>query len=403
MSTTRHRFFDSIQNAPPDPILGLTDAFRADPNSGKINLSVGVYQDESGNTPVLDCVKQAEAKLLETEKTKNYLGIHGLPEYTAAISKLLFGADSDVIKNKRAACLQTPGGTGALRVAGDFLKSQFPQAKVWCSTPTWANHTNIFRQAGLGIGSYAYLAADGKSLDFSGLLDSLQQIPAGDVVCLHACCHNPTGVDPTSEQWSQILETLTERNLIPLIDFAYQGFGSGVVEDAAVVRKFADAGMEFLVCNSFSKNFGLYSERVGGLTIVTDNAQSNAAAMSQAKSVVRANYSNPPRHGGSIVATILNDAELSKSWQMELDAMRNRIQEIRHSFVQGMSQQTDKQDFSFIENQSGMFSYSGLTAMQVDELRTRHAIYIVGSGRINVAGINARNLEPLCKAIASVL
>ena len=395
--------FSGIQTAPPDPILGLTEAFRNDPNPDKINLSVGVYQDETGITPVMRCVKIAEQQLIESEKTKSYLPIQGIADYNQQLGKLLFGADGQPVTSGRIATLQTPGGTGALRVAADFLKTHHPAATIWCSRPTWANHPNVFRSAELKVENYAYLDDNGTGLDFNAMIDSLNQIPAGDIVCLHACCHNPTGVDPDQNQWNSIIEVISQRNLIPLVDFAYQGFGAGIEEDANTVRAFAESDLEFIVCNSFSKNFGLYGERIGGLTLVSKDAETAKRALSQAKLAVRANYSNPPKHGGAIVNAVLSSDELRSVWLEELSEMRLRIKLIREKFVEQISDATRAQDFSFITSQNGMFSFSGLTGVQVDELRTKHSIYIVGSGRINVAGINESNIGRLCDAISKVV
>jgi aspartate/tyrosine/aromatic aminotransferase len=392
--------FEDVLSAPPDPILGLSDAFRKDANPAKINLSVGVYQDEQGCTPILRCVKEAERRLLSTESSKEYLGIDGSAAYTAQVQQLLFGGETDPA---RCATAQTPGGTAALRVAADFLHRVFPTAQVWCSRPTWANHPGVFQAAGLAVDFYPYLHKDGRSLDFAGMIQALRQAPAGDVICLHACCHNPTGVDPSLDEWRQIAQVLRERRLLPLVDFAYQGFGDGIEQDAAGLRELARVGLELLVCSSFSKNFGLYGERVGALCSLSANPESAAAVLSQIKAAIRANYSNPPMHGGAIVTTVLNDAELRALWEQEVGAMRERIHRMRLLFVDTLKKLGVKQDFSFLKTQRGMFSYSGLSPLQVDELRTRHAVYIVGSGRINVAGMTEANIPPLCRAIADVL
>jgi aspartate/tyrosine/aromatic aminotransferase len=392
--------FESLQMAPPDAILGLTELFRKDPNPDKINVAMGVYCDESGSTPILECVKQAEIRLLAEETSKSYLGMAGLDGFGGLVQTLVFGEKP---AGERAVTLQTPGGTGALRVAADFLRQKAGAERIWVSSPTWANHPNIFKAAGLEVDSYAYLQADSLLLDFTALCDALAGIPAGDVVCLHACCHNPTGVDLSAEQWGQVADICAQNKLLPLLDFAYQGFGDGLVEDAMAIRYFMEQGSEMLICSSFSKNFGLYCERVGALTIVAGSADAAQAALSHAKLSVRTNYSNPPKHGGAIVATILGDDELATRWQQEVDAMRQRIHEMRGAFASGMKERTDVRDFSFIEDQRGMFSYSGLTREQVDRLREEHSIYAVGSGRINVAGMTPGNLDRLCDAIAAVL
>lgn len=393
--------FETIQTAAPDAILGLSEAFQKDNNPAKINLSVGVYKDPSGQTPVLRCVKQAETQLLQTEKTKGYLGIDGLPEYRQHVHGLVFNQQ---VPAERVAIVQTPGGTGALRVAADLIASQLKPAQIWLSNPTWANHNAIFAAAGVGVQSYRYLNSQKTGLDFDGMLEDLKTKPRnGDVVLLHACCHNPTGVDPTAEQWAEIAEVVRERELLPLVDFAYQGFGQGIDEDAVGIRTLLNVCDEMLVANSFSKNFGLYSERVGALSLVAKNTAEATAALSQMKVVVRSNYSNPPRHGGAIVATVLGSEELTSIWHEEVAEMRNRIASMRSEFVTQMQQRQSERDFSFLLSQSGMFSFSGLNPMQVDQLRNEYSIYIVGSGRINVAGMTAENLPQLCDAVAAVL
>jgi aspartate/tyrosine/aromatic aminotransferase len=396
--------FESLALAPPDPILGITDAFQKDPNPSKINLSVGVYKDAKGTTPVLESVKTAERRMLEGEKTKNYLAIEGLKDYAQRVQELLFGAGHEILTSGRAVTAQTPGGTGALRVAADFLKKHFPTTRVWCSKPTWANHPAVFAAAGLPVEQYAYIDAAGQGLDFAAMRAALEQIPAGDVVLLHACCHNPTGIDPTPAQWKEIAALVHERKLLPLVDFAYQGFGDGLEEDAAGLRELAQPGKELLVCSSFSKNFGLYSERVGALTVVAKDKQEAERALSQVRISVRVNYSNPPQHGAGVVATILTDPALRKQWEEELAQMRGRINSMRLRFVEMMAQKTKKKDFGFLRSQKGMFSFSGLTPVQVDELKTKHSIYVVSAGgRINVAGMTEDNLPRLCDAIAAVL
>lgn len=394
--------FDSLPLAPPDSILGLTEAFKKDPHPGKINLSVGVYKDEQGHTPILASVKEAEKRLLASEKSKGYLSIEGLAEYGAKVQEMLFGAGGEVLASRRAVTAQTPGGTGSLRVAADFLKKHFPAAKVWVSKPTWANHPAIFSAAGQQVETYAYLAADNRSLDFPAFLAALEKIPAGDIVLLHACCHNPTGVDPTPEQWKKIAAVVHARGLLPLVDFAYQGFGDGLEEDAFGLRMLAQPGKELLVCSSFSKNFGLYSERVGALTVLAGSAEAAERALSQVRISIRTNYSNPPQHGGAIVAAVLSDAELRAQWHAELAAMRDRIHAMRRLFVESMK--TAGHDFSFLSAQKGMFSFSGLSNLQVDELRSKHGVYVVGNGgRINVAGMSTASMDRLCSAVAAVL
>lgn len=392
--------FENLTMAPPDAILGLTDAFKKDPNPNKINLSVGVYQDSTGKTPILESVKKAEEKLLATESNKSYLGIDGLPEYGQAVQRLLFG---DALEAGRAVTAQTPGGTGALRVAAEFIKQAQPNATVWCSKPTWANHPSVFEAAGLRVNSYPYIDAEGKGLDFDAMIAALRQVPAGDVVLLHACCHNPTGIDPTPEQWDEIGRVLAERRALPLVDFAYQGFGDGLRDDATGLLRLLQSNAELLVCSSFSKNFGLYSERTGALTLVAADPQAAQIALSNVKRCIRANYSNPPKHGAAIVATVLSDEGLTKLWESEVTAMRDRINGMRRLFVDTLKARGVDRDFSFLLPQRGMFSFSGLSPVQVDELRSKHAVYIVGSGRINVAGMTEANMNPLCDAIADVL
>lgn len=396
--------FEQIPLAPPDAILGLGEAFKKDPNPKKINLSVGVYKDAQGNTPVLESVKEAERRILAGEKSKTYLAIEGLPDYGTRVQEMLFGSGHEIVTSRRSATAQSPGGTGALRIAADFLKKHFAHARVWCSKPTWANHQAIFTSAGLGVEQYAYIDATGKKLDFTAMLADLQKAQAGDVVLLHACCHNPTGIDPTAAEWKQIAELVQTRKLLPLVDFAYQGFGAGLQEDAFGLRELASPGQELLVCSSFSKNFGLYSERVGALTVVTPSADAAERTLSQVRTAIRVNYSNPPQHGAAIVATILSDAALRAQWEAELTAMRQRIHQMRGLFVASMKERCPTRDFSFIADQKGMFSFSGLTPVQVDELRNKYSIYVVSAGgRINVAGMTEQNMPVLCDAIASVL
>lgn len=395
--------FQQVQTAPPDSILGLNEAFRNDPNPEKINLSVGVYKDENGITPVLKCVKQAEKRLLETENSKSYLPIDGRPGYTKSVRELLFGADHEVLTAKRAVTVQTPGGTGALRVAGDFLADSFPGRTLWHSQPTWPNHPNIFTAAGIPLKTYPYFDKATNGLAFAGMMEALKQAPKGDIVLLHGCCHNPTGIDPTPQQWKEIGDLIQENELLPLLDFAYQGFGDGLSEDAAGLREIARPGQEMLICSSFSKNFGLYNERVGAMTAVAGHEAEAVAVLSQLKKVIRSNYSNPPTHGAAVVETVLGDAELNAMWEEELAHMRDRINGIRKLFVDKISACGIDQDFSFIQKQKGMFSFSGLNQMQVDQLRNEMSIYIVGSGRINVAGISETNVDRLCEGIKKVL
>ncbi|EGU34253.1 amino acid aminotransferase [Vibrio scophthalmi] len=395
--------FEKVVAAPADPILGLTEEFKKDPRSEKINLGVGIYKNEQGETPVLATVKKAEAALVETEKTKSYLTIEGTSEYGLAVQKLLFGENAEIITDKRAKTAQAPGGTGALRVAGEFIKRQLGDVKVWVSNPTWANHIGVFTAAGLETAQYSYYNAETKEKDFAAMVADLEQATAGDIVLLHGCCHNPTGIDPTADEWETLAKIVAEKKLLPLFDFAYQGFGAGVEEDAAGLRTFAKYNKEILIASSFSKNFGLYNERVGAFTLVGENEDVAATAFSQVKAIIRSIYSNPPAHGAAVVTYILNDAGLRAEWEAEVKEMRDRIQEMRELFVQTLKQQGVDADFSFIERQNGMFSFSGLNKDQVARLKDEFAIYIVGSGRISVAGMTKSNMLPLCQGIAAVM
>lgn len=395
--------FEKVQSAPADPILGLTDAYKADERANKVNLGVGVYKDSQGATPILKTVKTAEARLVETEISKTYLSIQGAPEYNASVQRLLFGADSAIISDQRARTAQAPGGTGALRIAAEFMVRQLGIKKIWVSNPTWANHGNIFRGAGLDIAEYAWYDADSKGLAFEQLQQDLASVQPGEAVLLHGCCHNPTGIDPTIEQWQVIAELVKARGALPLFDFAYQGFARGIDEDAQSVRLFCEQFDELLVANSFSKNFGLYNERAGAFTVVASNSEQAETAFSQVKTIIRGIYSNPPSHGALVVATILEDPQLTAQWQQEVADMRGRIQEMREAFVEGLKQKGVKQDFGFISEQNGMFSFSGLNKAQVEQLKTDHAVYIVGSGRISVAGITPGNINHLIDAIAEVI
>ncbi|AYY80056.1 aspartate/tyrosine/aromatic aminotransferase [Proteus vulgaris] len=395
--------FEKIIAAPADPILGLADSFRSDPRENKINLGIGVYKDETGKTPVLTTVKKAEKYLLENETTKNYLPISGIPEFGNVTQALLFGEQHSIIFEKRARTAQAPGGTGALRIAADFIAQQTTAKRVWISNPTWPNHNNIFQIAGLEICNYDYYDAKNHGLDFDGMLASLTKAQAGDVVLFHGCCHNPSGIDPTEEQWRQLAALSAEKGWLPVFDFAYQGFARGLEEDAQGLRLFAEKNPELIVASSYSKNFGLYNERVGACTIVTKDSDTAEKAFSQAKAIIRANYSNPPAHGASVVTTILSNSELKEEWIEELTTMRERIQRMRQLLVTTLQEKGAKQDFSFIIDQNGMFSFSGLNKEQVERLRAEYGIYIVGSGRINVAGLTLENMVPLCEAIVAVL
>lgn len=393
--------FEFLPIAPPDSILGLSDAFTSDPRTHKINLTVGVYKDEQGRTPILATVKKAEEILLQSETSKGYMPIEGHPGYLKAVVDLVFDKSIDVA---RIAAAQTPGGTGALRVGADTVARHFPNTRIWLSNPTWANHGSIFQAAGLATQVYSYLTADKTALDFSAMLNDLKsQGRRGDLVCLHACCHNPTGIDPTFEQWQEISALLAEKQMVPFVDFAYQGFGDGLEADAIPLRTLLEKNQEAIVCNSFSKNFGLYSERVGTVMLVSKEAKSTEAALSQIRQAIRCNYSNPPRHGAATVATILNDPALRAEWNGEVDGMRNRISQMRAMFIAGMKATNASRDFSFLSRQKGMFSYSGLNSMQADWLKKERGIYIVGTGRINVAGMSTSTMPTLCAAITECI
>ncbi len=395
--------FEKITAAPADPILGLTDIFRADARPNKINLGIGVYKDETGKTPVLTSVKKAEQYQLENETTKNYLGIEGIPAFASCTQELLFGKESPIVADRRARTAQTPGGTGGLRVAADFIANQTSAKRIWISNPSWPNHKNVFSAVGLEVLEYAYYDAANHALDFDGLLSSLKQAQAGDVVLFHGCCHNPTGIDPTPEQWAQLAELSVANGWLPLFDFAYQGFANGLEEDAQGLRIFAAKHKELIVASSYSKNFGLYNERVGACTIVAADAETADRAFSQVKAAIRANYSNPPSHGAAVVATILGNDALRAMWEQELTDMRQRIHRMRQLFVNTLQEKGAQQDFSFIIQQNGMFSFSGLTKEQVLRLREEFGVYAVNSGRVNVAGMTPDNMAPLCEAIVAVL
>jgi aspartate/tyrosine/aromatic aminotransferase len=395
--------FAVVEMAPPDPILGIVEQFKRETNPKKVNLCIGVYQDDQGVNGVLKAVKQAEKIWLEQETTKDYLGMAGEEAYGRIVQELVFGQDSAVLREQRAVTLHSPGGTGALRVGADFLHGQFPKAAVWISDPTWPNHRGIFAAAGMAVKSYPYYDEPRHGLAFERMLAALEQVPEGDVVLLHACCHNPTGCDPAPAQWDELVRLFQRRPIIPFLDFAYQGFGQGLDPDAYGVRAFAQAGLEMLVASSFSKNFGLYRERVGAITFVTLDAQEAARVMSRAKLTVRANYSNPPAHGGKAVEVVLFNAELKALWLSEVQAMCARIQQMRRLFVETLKAKGVREDFSFILQQRGMFSFSGITGEKVRKLKERYGIYMSDNGRINVAGMTPANMDYLCTAIAAVL
>jgi aspartate/tyrosine/aromatic aminotransferase len=394
--------FADLKPLPPDSILGLFEEFQADPRPGKVSLASGVYVDESGITPILDTVAEAERRILAEETTKLYKPIAGDPAYTRAVRELLLGAGHPALAEGRVETLHTPGGTGALRVAADLVRRIRPDAVVWMPSPTWPNHPQVFAAAGLETRTYPYLDAATGELDAEAMVAGLRAVPAGDVVLLHACCHNPTGIDPTPEVWARIAEAVDEAGALPLVDFAYQGFGDGLTEDAAGLLVLLRPGRELLLASSFSKNFALYDERVGALTLVGATGDEARTLLTHAKAVVRANYSNPPAHGGEIVATVLADPDLRARWEGEVATMRDRINGNRRAFVDGLTAAGAPGDHSRLLRQRGMFSLLGLTAEQVRRLKEEHALYVVGAGRVNVAGLTGANLEPVCRAIAVV-
>ncbi len=394
-------FFDRIEAAPADPILGISEAFKKDPRADKINLSVGVYKNEQGVTQILDCVKKAEKILLDEETTKSYLPIGGMPEYGRCARELIFGKESEYVDGGKAVSVHCPGGTGALRIGSDFLHQQNVATTVWISDPTWANHYQIAQAAGLKFERYPYYDRVNHCLAFDRMMDTLSQAKEGDVVLLHGCCHNPTGIDPTAEQWEQIAVFLKEHKLLPFIDFAYQGIGHGLEEDAAGLRTIAKHCPEMLIASSFSKNFGLYNERVGVLTVVCKDTETASRVFSQLKISVRTAISNPPAHGEKIVTTILSTPQLRQEWEEELAGMRDRILEMRKLLVEKLSA-AGAGDYSFIAEQNGMFSFSGLDKDQVARLKEEFGIYIVGSGRICVAGINHGNIDRLVEALNAI-
>ncbi len=393
----------SLTPAPPDPILGLTEAFRADARPGKVNLAVGVYVDDTGTTPVIPSVLEAEQRLVERAGSKGYLPIDGRPGYKNAVRDLVFGPDHEIVRSGRSATAQTPGGTGALRVAADFLLQTGASHTIWLSEPTWPNHPQLFSLAGFSLRTYPYLDESGRGVDVGGLLGALRSADPGDVLLLHGSCHNPSGVDPDAGTWAAIAEIAVERELMPLVDFAYQGFGFGLREDADWLAGLARPELEFLVCSSFSKNFALYNERVGALTVVASDANRAASALSHIKIAIRANYSNPPSHGGDIVETILNDPALRAQWEVELAGMRNRILGNRAALVDALLAAGVPGNWEPIRHQRGMFALLGLSADQVGRLRDEFAIYVVARGRINVAGLTRQNLQFVVAAVKAVL
>jgi aromatic-amino-acid transaminase len=403
MSNNAASLFSAVEMAPRDPILGVNESFNADPNPAKVNLGVGVYTDENGKIPVLECVKRAEVAMAEKSSPRGYLPIDGIAAYDKATQALVFGADSDIVKNSRAVTVQAVGGTGALKVGADFLKRVSPDAAVYISNPSWENHRALFEGAGFEVRDYVYYDAETRSLNFSGFLSAVKAMPAGSIVVLHACCHNPTGVDPTVAQWQEIATAVRAGGLVPFLDMAYQGFGDGVTEDGAVVKLFSQTPGPIFVSSSFSKSFSLYGERIGALSVVANDKDEAQRVLSQLKRVIRTNYSNPPTHGGAIVAAALTDPQARLLWEKELGEMRDRIKAMRVALHGALKRLAPTANFENILTQRGMFSYSGLTKDQVHRLRNEFGIYAVDSGRICVASLNTKNVNYVAEAIAKVL
>ncbi|USE69815.1 aromatic amino acid aminotransferase [Pseudoalteromonas maricaloris] len=394
--------FSELKPLPTDPILGLMAAYKQDTNPNKIDLGVGVYKDEQGNTPVLRAVKKAEAFRLENETTKSYIGLAGNLDFCQKMETLLLGEHSTLLAN-RVRTAQAPGGTGALRVAAEFIKRCNTNATVWVTTPTWANHISLFEAAGLTVKEYPYYDYENKGLLFDEMINALKQVPKGDVVLLHACCHNPSGMDLDQAQWKVVAELAKEQGFTPLIDIAYQGFGTSLEEDAQGLRTVADTVDEMIICSSCSKNFGLYRERIGACSIIAKDSATADVSNSVLLSVVRSIYSMPPAHGADIVNTILSSTELTQMWYDELDEMRGRINGLRTLIKESLAEKGVEQDFSFIDRQHGMFSFLGINKEQIDRLRTEYAIYMVGSSRVNVAGVSKDNIDYFADAVASVI
>jgi len=395
--------FETVELAPRDPIFGLNEQFNADTNPNKVNLGVGVYQTDEGKIPLMGAVHKAELALAQEGAARNYLPIDGLARYNQATQKLLFGADSQAVKKGLVATIQTLGGTGALKIGADFLSGLLPIKTVYISDPSWENHRAIFQRAGYTVNTYPYYNEQTKALNLDAMVDTLAKLPAKSLVVLHACCHNPTGLDPTPEQWEVIAKTIRDADLVPFIDIAYQGFGEGLDTDAAVVRLFAQTGITTFISSSYSKSFSLYGERVGALSILCQSTDEAERVLSQVKRVVRTNYSNPPTHGALVVATTLDNPTLFNEWSTELSAMRERIKSMRQQLVEKLHALQNKQRFDHVLTQRGMFSYSGLQAQQVEQLRDQHAVYAVLSGRICLAALNHSNIDYVAKAIAEVL
>ncbi|MDE1943152.1 MAG: aspartate/tyrosine/aromatic aminotransferase [Betaproteobacteria bacterium] len=399
----RSSLFNAIEMAPRDPILGITEAYNADTNPKKVNLGVGVYTDDSGKVPLLECVRRAEAQMTAAAAPRSYLPIDGLAAYDKLVQALVFGADSAVVKEGRAITIQSLGGTGGLKIGADFLKRFNGGAEIWISDPSWENHRALFESAGFTVKTYPYYDPASHGVNFAGMLAALEGAPAGTVIVLHACCHNPSGVDLDDNQWGQVIEVIGRRQLVPFLDLAYQGFSRSIAEDGAVVRRFAETGRPLLVSNSFSKSFSLYGERIGAFNLVAESKEEAQRVLSQLKRIVRTNYSNPPTHGAQIVATVLGTPELRSLWEQELGGMRDRIKAMRQSFVAKLKAKLPKHDFSFVAQQNGMFSFSGLTQAQVAKLKSEFSVYAVDSGRICVAALNTHNIDTVVDAIAHVL
>ena len=395
--------FTGVQMAPRDPILGLNEQFAADTNPHKVNLGVGVYFDDNGKLPLLQCVQQAEKAMMDKPTARGYLPIDGIAAYDSAVKGLVFGPASEPVKSGRVATVQGLGGTGGLKIGADFLKKLLPTAKVLISDPSWENHRALFTQAGFTVETYAYYDADKRGVNFEGMLVSLKAAPAGTIVVLHACCHNPTGYDITSAQWDQVVQVVKAQGLTAFLDMAYQGFGHGIQEDGAVVAKFVAAGLNFLVSTSFSKSFSLYGERVGALSVLCADKEEADRVLSQLKIVIRTNYSNPPTHGGAVVAAVLSNPELRALWEKELGEMRVRIKDMRQKLVDGLKAAGVQQDMGFITDQIGMFSYSGLNKDQMVRLRTEFGVYGTDTGRMCVAALNSKNIAHVCASIAKVV
>jgi len=395
--------FTAVEMAPRDPILGLNEQFAADTNPNKVNLGVGVYFDDNGKLPLLECVQSAEKAMMDKPSARGYLPIDGIAAYDAAVKSLVFGADSEPVTSGRVATVQGIGGTGGLKIGADFLKKISPNAKVMISDPSWENHRALFTNAGFQVDSYAYYDAEKRGVNFDGMLASLNAAAAGTIVVLHACCHNPTGYDITAAQWDQVIAVVKAKSLTPFLDMAYQGFGHGIQEDGAVIGKFVAAGLNFLVSTSFSKSFSLYGERVGALSVVCIDKEECGRVLSQLKIVIRTNYSNPPIHGGAVVAAVLANPEWRATWENELTEMRVRIKAMRQKLVDGLKAAGVKQDMSFITTQIGMFSYSGLNTDQMVRLRSEFGVYGTDTGRMCVAALNTKNIDYVCQAIAKVV